>query len=103
MTCPHCSKGVNIFRQSFFGRRHRDLTCPHCGAPVRTNVRNKPALLVFLGLDLLASIVAPALSPAKGQLLVASCAGIAVIIGVISLTQFELLPTGPRESTRYDA
>jgi hypothetical protein len=95
MKCPHCDSGVSLFSPSV-NRSRWGNKCPHCGALVRWNFKHKKALLVCLGGALVPLIVAPALSPAYGHLLLSVCSFAVAGVGLVALTQIELVPRSGR-------
>ena len=100
MKCPRCNKAISLFSPSINSLGSRDRKCPHCGASVRTKIRHKWALLVVLGVDLVAMIVALSLSPKYWPLLIMAGSAIAAILGIVALAQFELLSGEPRGERR---
>src|SRR5665213_4147637 len=91
MKCPHCESGVSFFSPSINRGRRRNK-CPHCGIPVRFHIRHKKALLITLGVAVvIPMVVAPTLSPVYGASLTAAGSFVAAGVGIVALTQFELI------------
>jgi len=90
MICPSCNRSVCLFNPSL--RRQK---CPHCGASVRKVVRHRRAFLLGLGIAFVPMILATDFSGPRGYILTTVGAAIVVILGLLSLTQFELRAVGP--------
>jgi len=89
MKCPSCNGNVGLFNPSLRRRR-----CPHCDANIRQTIRHKGAFLLGLGVAFVPMIMAPAFSDPWTHLLMLAGAVIAVTVGLLAITHFELRAAG---------